>query len=118
MREVLARFESGRVLWISSSALETELAAIPNPEKRSYSLGLLARAGERVEFTAGVTARAVHFQQFGLGLFDALHLASAEAGRCDVLLTTDDRFLKRSERVSTGVRLHNPVDWLRGTVDE
>ena len=34
---------------------------------------------------------------------DALHLAAAESGRADVLLTTDDRLLKRTAR-----KLGNP----------
>jgi len=42
-------------------------------------------------------------------------LSSAEAGKADVLLTTDDRFLKRAARGigSPRVLVLNPVNWLR-----
>jgi hypothetical protein len=44
---------------------------------------------------------------------DAFHLAYAELAAVDVLLTTDDRFLRRALRVigDTTVRVANPVDW-------
>ena len=49
------------------------------------------------------------------GRFDALHLAAAEEARCDWLLTTDDRFLRKAAR-GTGqpsVRVRNPLDYLK-----
>jgi len=45
----------------------------------------------------------------GYGDFDALHSSAAEAGNADVLLTTDDRFIKRAARAvgSPRVRVLN-----------
>jgi hypothetical protein len=43
---------------------------------------------------------------------DSLHLAVAEAGGVDVLLTTDDAFLKATQRIKTAVATANPMDWL------
>src|ERR1700694_5803636 len=50
-----------------------------------------------------------------VGAFDALHLSSAEFGDANVLLTTDDRFIKRAARGvgSPRVRVVNPVTWVR-----
>jgi predicted nucleic acid-binding protein len=50
----------------------------------------------------------------GFAVFDALHLSCAEAGQADVLLTTDDRFLRRAERLENmlQVKVVNPVRWL------
>jgi predicted nucleic acid-binding protein len=37
-------------------------------------------------------------EALGYGALDALHLASAEQALVDVLLTTDDRFIRQAER--------------------
>jgi predicted nucleic acid-binding protein len=62
-----------------------------------------------------ILIRARELHTAGYGAFDAMHLASAEAGRADVLLTTDDRFLKCAFR-GDGLPLipvRDPVSWLR-----
>ena len=45
---------------------------------------------------------------------DALHVACAEAARCDVLLTTDDPLLRIAARHARQLRVdvRNPLDWL------
>jgi predicted nucleic acid-binding protein len=62
-----------------------------------------------------VVQRAQELEAVGYGAFDALHVSSAEAGGAEVLLTTDDRFIKRAARAagSPRVRVLNPVEWLR-----
>jgi hypothetical protein len=42
-----------------------------------------------------VLALAKHLMSFGIGEFDALHAASAFYGKADILVTTDDKFMKR-----------------------
>ncbi|NCQ94607.1 MAG: type II toxin-antitoxin system VapC family toxin [Microcystis aeruginosa W11-06] len=37
--------------------------------------------------------------QLGFKFYDALHLAFAEAGGADVLLTTDDRLLRKAQQI-------------------
>lgn len=51
----------------------------------------------------------------GYGPMDALHLACAEPAAVDVLLTPDDRFLRRAMRRLGNpiVQVANPVEWLR-----
>ena len=45
---------------------------------------------------------------------DALHIAYAESGGADILLTTDDRMLRRAKhfRSQLRVRIENPYTWL------
>ena len=52
--------------------------------------------------------------QLGFKAYDALHIACAEAGNADILLTTDDRLLRKaaSKRSMLQVRLQNPILWL------
>ena len=76
-------------------------------------VGLLAT--NTIPLDGQIVERAKGLEAVGYGAFDALHLASAEAGEVSVLLTTDDRFIKRAARRvgSPRVRVVNPVEWLR-----
>ena len=62
-----------------------------------------------------IIRRAKELEAVGYGAFDALHLSTAEAGDAEVLLTTDDRFIKRAARAvgSPRVRVLNLVERLR-----
>jgi predicted nucleic acid-binding protein len=59
-------------------------------------------------------SRAIRLVTLGFRGFDALHIACAEAGKCDVFLTTDDRLLKRAiqNRKALNVEVANPLTWL------
>jgi predicted nucleic acid-binding protein len=54
-------------------------------------------------------------EALGYGAFDALHLACAEQAAVDVLLTTDDRFIKQVGRRlgKPTIRVLNPVNWVQ-----
>jgi len=45
----------------------------------------------------------------------ALHLACAEQRQVDVFLTTDDRLLRRAQRLSISITVENPLIWLVST---
>ena len=49
----------------------------------------------------------------GFKFYDALHIALAEAANVNVMLTTDDRLLRRALRYKDELRLtvENPVTW-------
>ena len=49
--------------------------------------------------SAAVVARARSLERLGLRGLDALHVASAEAGGADLLITTDDRMRSRVRAV-------------------
>ena len=44
--------------------------------------------------------------------FDAIHIAFAEKGGTDYLLTTDDRLEKACARISTLVKVANPLRYI------
>lgn len=74
---------------------------------------LLAMASETVEVNDSIADRAKELRAAGYGPFDALHLACAEAARADVLLTTDDGFIKKAARGigSPLIAVRNPLSW-------
>ena len=79
---------------------------------------LLARANEFILLTEAEVSRATTLESLGFKSFDALHIASAESGTADILLTTDDRFVRRAKRVSEQlhVRVENPHTWLQEVI--
>ncbi len=109
----LARLKA--IEWLSSEALRTEVASNPDAERRDEVKVLLSFASETLSVDSHVVERAKALVGCGYGTFDALHLSIAESGSVDVLLTTDDRFIKLAVRGagSPRVRILNPVEWLR-----
>ena len=61
--------------------------------------------------------RVAKLEVLGFKRFDALHIACAESGGADILLTTDDRMLRLAKRHRTQlrVRVENPYTWLQET---
>ena len=70
---------------------------------------------ESIELTDCISERAEALNHLGFADYDALHLASAEAGEVDVFLTTDDTLLKRPRRFADKVHVEivNPATWLK-----
>jgi predicted nucleic acid-binding protein len=115
VEQILRLLRAKAIEWLSSAALEAETRKNPDPERRDEVQVLLLLATNTVPLDAQIIQRATELEAFGYGAFDALHLSSAEAGTAEVLLTTDDRFIKRARRGvgSPHVRVLNPVEWLR-----
>lgn len=114
VREVLRSVAEGRVVWLGSAVLDLEIARNPDVERRHQVATLASMVTRRVTLAREDHVMAWELEARGLGAFDALHLVAAERGRADVLLTTDDRFLRRTERLSMPphVRVVNPVLWV------
>ena len=112
---VLARVRVGAVDLISSEALQDEARRNPSLERRLEVETLLTLASNTVEIDDSVVRRAHSLVALGYGPYDALHIAAAESARADVLLTTDDRLIKRATRRLGNPRIpvRNPVSWMK-----
>jgi len=110
---ILRLVGEGKVTWVSSTALEVEISRNPDRDRRHDVASLLVFANEVVVPRTHASERARFLQELGFGTFDALHLASAEQGRVDVLLTTDDDLMRRAGRHGSElrIRVQNPVSW-------
>ena len=98
---------------MSSRMAEIEAAAISDEVRRRRVLQLLPES--RIELSPTVFDRARQLLNLGLHAADAVHVAAAEALGADVLLTSDDRLLRRCRQIADelNVRVANPVDWLK-----
>ncbi|MCW2957028.1 MAG: hypothetical protein JWO69_1897 [Thermoleophilia bacterium] len=84
---------------------EVLLFEVNDITRRSAILGLLKSAKVVQPLTPEIQTRANALTKIGFKSFDALHLASAEAIPASILLTTDDRFLRNSQRRAADLNL-------------
>jgi hypothetical protein len=110
---ILRRMRAGEVQWISSEALTDEINRNPRLERRLENAALLNLANETIEVDQMTASRAKNLEAAGYGAFDALHLACGEVAQVDVLLTTDDGFVRKASRRDGNPRVpvRNPVSW-------
>ena len=115
---ILGLVREGQATWVSSAALEIEISRNPDEDRRRDAGALLAFSNEVVVPRTRSAERAEFLHKLGFGAFDALHLACAEQGQADVLLTTDDGLLRRAARFGSElrIRVRNPVSWYREVV--
>lgn len=114
IRLILEACGQGSHRWVTSEVVEDELRRTPDAQRRSMALDLLRFADEHLMITPQAIALARGYVTQGIGPVDALHLALAEAGACDMLLTTDDDFVRRarSVRPAPNVNVDNPARWV------
>lgn len=103
----------GELAWTGSDVLDLENSRNPDAEKRLEAQALLNTASSKVTAEEPERQRGRELQALGFGAFDALHIACAEKARVHVLLTVDDRLLRRALREAgkLAVRVENPVKW-------
>ena len=106
---------AGEVAWIASSVLEAEIRRNRDVQCREEALGMLSFVSEFHRPNAEVADRARFLNSLGYGKFDALHLAIAEHVKVDLLLTTDDRFLRQAGRGLGNplIQVANPLDYVQ-----
>jgi predicted nucleic acid-binding protein len=106
---ILTRLLNGKDTLLWSWALSFENDKHPKPDRRDEIAIWEARSEQSIPLSATLEERALQFDRIGIGALDAVHLASAEAGGADILLTCDDALVKRASRLGLGLRVLNPV---------
>jgi len=110
---ILKNCENG--IWdiFRSDVLDDEINRISNLVKKLKVLTLYSSTSLQIEINNDIINRAKDFQSMvNIKPFDALHLASAEYGDADILLTTDNKFLNRAAESDAQIRVANPAIWL------
>lgn len=99
---------------IVSDVLEEEILQHPNKARRERLMAVLAPVQNWIRADAEIKERALTLQEWGFQPYDSLHVACAEAGGADVMLTTDDKMLAVYKRYANRVhsRLLNPLKLL------
>lgn len=112
MLAIIQRIESGHDELVWSTALTLENEADPEPEPRiEVAKYALLAATASLSLSPEIESRARRLSAVGLGSLDAVHLAFAEAARCNVLVTCDDRFVRRARAAGALIRILNPIEY-------
>jgi len=110
---ILKGCDEGMWLIYGSDVLDDEISKIANFVKKLKVMMLYSSTSTHIELDNEIIGRAKELQLSGnLKPFDALHLASAEYGGADILLTTDKKFLNRAKESDAKIRVENPAVWL------
>jgi predicted nucleic acid-binding protein len=106
---ILQRIMQGEDMLLWSWVMTYENDQHPKLERRDEISLWEHRAVRSVGVDTSLQERARLFTQHGIPTLDAAHLASAEAGEADVMLTCDDALLRRAQRFTLALRVMNPV---------
>jgi predicted nucleic acid-binding protein len=109
---ILQRIDSGDWQHVASQMTVLEIKAIEDPDRRERVATLLPIEDNILPLEESTFVRAAKLQRQGLNAADATHVAAAELATADVLLTCDDRLLKRAKKLHLKVVVANPKDWL------
>lgn len=109
---ILQRIVEGvdRLAW--SAVLDFENSQHPLVDRRTEIARWAQRAVVNVALGEQVMSRARELSDVGVAALDAAHIAAAEAGACDRLLTCDERLIRRARRIGLALRVQNPVEYL------
>ncbi|MCB2263967.1 MAG: PIN domain-containing protein [Candidatus Thiosymbion ectosymbiont of Robbea hypermnestra] len=115
---ILKHIEENDWQWIISDAVLYEIHKTPNDERRGRLNSLNSRSTSCIPVNRLILARSAEIQIMGFKTYDALHIACAEKAAVDVLLSTDDRLLKkaRTNQHSLKIKIDNPLAWLQKVV--
>lgn len=103
----------GELRLIGSEVLDLECSRTPDADRRRKVEVFLSVAASKVEVSARDRQRGRELEDLGFRAFDALHVACAESGGAEALLTTDDRLRNRAVRHQDKIalRVENPAKW-------
>jgi predicted nucleic acid-binding protein len=111
---ILNLIKSGKYQLVSSEVVEAELRKMTNLDKLKEIRELLKLVAYKIILNDQIDQRSQELEKLGFKLYDSFHIACAEFAKIDLLLTTDDRLLKKALKYSNllQIKLENPVTWL------
>jgi predicted nucleic acid-binding protein len=114
---IISRCENAEWILVSSAIIDVELSKLRDIGKLEKIQAIYATAKERFSMSPQVEQRAEFLRKHGIKEFDSFHMAIAEIRGADVLLTTDDRFLRAASKLKLNIKISNPVTWFMGVIE-
>ena len=103
---------------IGSDVLEVEMQKGSNPAKVEKVKALYSLVTNKVSYTPDIAVRSKEIRKDTMiQAFDSMHIASAEKGGVEVVLTTDDKLIKWCKMIDIQVKVMNPINWLMEVID-
>ncbi|HLA51184.1 MAG TPA: PIN domain-containing protein [Thermodesulfobacteriota bacterium] len=99
---------------LTSEVVDIEISKIPDVDKKQKIAMLSTALHQSIVVDNDIEKRAIELERMGFKPFDAMHIACAEKGKADVLLTTDDNFIRKALHTKDALKItvKNPVMWL------
>lgn len=98
---------------MGSEVIDIEISKIPDDEKRLMVDILASIRHFHIAIDDDIITRASELRKSGFKPFDALHIACAERGKADVLLSTDDQLIKKAVHSKIlKIKIENPLKWV------
>ena len=107
--KILQEILDGNIELIWSYVNETENRRNPFVENKKSILLWKQKASEIIIESQKLLENGEKLIELGLGIGDALHLASAVDGKADLFVTTDDRMIRKIAEFE-GVLIINPIN--------
>ncbi len=115
---ILKYSRRGRYKIIGSNIIQLEIEKTPDIMRRSLLKSLSVHISPVIHADTNVKKRAMELESFGFKAFDSFHVACAEKGNADVLLTTDDKIfrlaVKNEDKLKVSV--YNPLIWVQENI--
>jgi predicted nucleic acid-binding protein len=103
---------------IGSDILELEINQMTNSIKKEKVKNLYEIIKTNVKNTVEIKKISEEIlKESTIRTYDSLHIASAEEGKADMFLTTDDKLLKACTRLEMKVRVLNPLKYFLEVMD-
>lgn len=111
---ILKQIKTGKYKLVSSEVIEAELRKMANLDKLKEIRELLKLVDYQIILNEEIDQRSQDLEKLGCNFYDYFYIACAEFAQIDILLTTDDRLLKKAIKYCNllQVKLENPVTWL------
>ncbi len=105
---------------VHSEAIDFELSNTSKREKAELINTILSITTIKIDNKPEIEDRANSLINLGFKLLDSLHIAFAEVAEANVMLTTDDRLLRKAKKYSTYLQINvdNPVTWLMSIIQK
>ncbi len=108
---ILNAIQIGKYEMVTSTMHIKELESIEDIKERIQIIHLLDEFSKNFKYDFGkAQKRAEELISLKLGTADAVHLAFAEQSS-DFLITCDDKFEKRSKKITKSIKVVNPVEF-------
>lgn len=104
------RFGNLKLVW--SYLLDYENNKNPYPERKAHIVRWKKYAIADIEENNQLLERANFHNQFGFQKIDSLHIACAVVAACDYYLTTDDKILNKSYKI-TDIKITDPIGFIK-----
>ena len=110
---ILNKYINREIEIFGSMAIEFEILKISNGNKKRQVEDLYdALELQEIEYSDKIINRAKELRKYNIKEMDALHIAFAEVGNVDYMITTDKKLINASKKSNAKIKIFNPVKFI------